>query len=220
MHTVKATTRTIRTSVQAAKTAARTTQATAKISIRAAQAAAKAATPAIKLLAKAAVATVKAVAVAIKSLIVAIAAGGWIVLVIVIVVGAILFNPAFGLFYSNEQTGDTNTIPMSQAVAEVSGDFSVYVVQQIFNASAGHDNVTVVYDSGIDGDIDSVNNWVEVLGFRQQIEHERLKQRRLALFPKRFRRLRALGCGVADQVVDELYHVLFVSNIPEWIIAV
>jgi hypothetical protein len=165
-HTVKATTRTIKTSAQAAKTAAKTTQATARVTIRAAQAAAKAAAAAIKLLAKAAAAAVKAVAVAIKSLIAAIAAGGWVVLVMVIVVGAILFivNSAFGLFYSNEETGDANTIPMSQAIAEISGDFSVYVDQQVSNASAGHENVTVVYDSGIDGDSDSVNNWVDVLG--------------------------------------------------------
>jgi len=165
-HTVKATARTIKTSAQAAKTAARTTQATAKISIRAAQAAVKAAATAIKLLAKAAAAAVKAVAMAIKSLIAAIAAGGWVVLVIVIVVGAILFivNSAFGLFYSNEETGDANTIPMSQAVAEISGDFSIFVDQQVSNASVGHGNVTVVYDSGIDGDSDSVNNWVDVLG--------------------------------------------------------
>lgn len=165
-HTVKATTRTIKTSAQVAKTAAKTTQATAKLSIRAAQAAAKAAATAIKLLVKAAAAAVKAVAVAIKSLIAAISAGGWVVLVIVIVVGAILFivNSAFGLFYSNEETGDANTIPMTQAIAEISGDFSAYVDQQVSNASAGHDNVTVVYDSGIDGDSDSINNWVDVLG--------------------------------------------------------
>ncbi len=165
-HTVKATTRTIKTSAQAAKTAARTTQATAKLSIRAAQAAVKAAATAIKLLAKAAAAAVKAVAVAIKSLVAAIAAGGWVVLVMVIVVGAILFivNSAFGLFYSNEETGEENTMPMSQAIAEISGDFSAYVDQQVSDVSAGHENVTVVYDSGIDGDSDSVNNWVDVLG--------------------------------------------------------
>lgn len=104
--------------------------------------------------------------VAIKSLVAAIAAGGWVVLVVVIVVGAILFivNSAFGLFYSNEETGEENTIPMSQAIAEISGDFSVYVDQQVSNASEGHNNVTVVYDNGIDGDSDSVNNWVDVLG--------------------------------------------------------
>lgn len=165
-NTVKATTRTIKTSAQAAKTAVRTTQVAAKLSIRAAQAAAKAAATAIKLLTKAAAAAVKAVAMAIKSLVAAIAAGGWVVLVMVIVVGAILFivNSAFGLFYSNEETSDANTIPMSQAVREISGDYSVYVDKQISNASEGYDNVTVVYENGIDGDSETVNNWVDVLG--------------------------------------------------------
>lgn len=71
-------------------------------------------------------------AVAIKSLVAAIAAGGWLVLVMVIIVSAVLFivNSAFGLFYSNEETGEANTMPMSQAVAEISGDFSIYVDQK------------------------------------------------------------------------------------------
>lgn len=165
-HTVKATKRTIKTSRQAAKTAAKTAKATTKASVRTAKAAAKAAVTGVKLLAKAMGAAVKAAAAAIKSLASAIAAGGWVVIVIIIVVGAILFivNSAFGLFYSNEETGEEGTIPMSQAVAEISGDYSVYINQQIVNASAGHDNVSVVYDGGIDGDSDTINNWVDVLG--------------------------------------------------------
>ncbi len=165
-HTVKATKRTIKTSERAAKAAAKTAKTTVKASVRAARAVARAAVTGVKLLAKAAVTAVKAAAVAIKSLIAAIAAGGWIVLVIVIVVGAILFivNSAFGLFYSNEEDGDANTMPMSQAVREISGDYSVYVDKQISNISAGHDNVTVVYENGIDGDSETVNNWVDVLG--------------------------------------------------------
>ena len=117
-------------------------------------------------MAKAIAAAVKAAAAAIKSLAAAIAAGGWIVIVIIIVVGAILFivNSAFGIFYSNEDTGEEGAIPMSQAVAEISGDYSAYVNQQISNASAGNDYVTVVYNGGIDGDSDTINNWVDVLG--------------------------------------------------------
>ena len=165
-HTVKTTKRTIKTSKQAAKTAAKTAKATTKASVRAARAAAKAAVAGIKLLAKAIAAAVKAAATVIKSLAAAIAAGGWVVIVIIIVVGAILFivNSAFGLFYSNEDTGEEGAIPMSQAVAEISGDYSVYVEQRISSASAGHDNVTVLYDGGIDGDSDTINNWVDVLG--------------------------------------------------------
>ena len=165
-HTVKATKRTIKTSKKAAKSAGKTAKATTKASVRTARAAAKAAVAGIKLLAKAIAAAVKAAATAIKSLVAVIAAGGWVVIVIIIVVGAILFivNSSFGIFYSNEDTGEEGTIPMSQAVAEISGDYSVYVNQQILNASVGHDNVTVVYDGGIDGDSDTINNWVDVLG--------------------------------------------------------
>lgn len=165
-NTVKTAKRTIKTSERAAKATAKTAKTTAKASTRAARAAARAAVTGVKLLVKATAAAVKAAAAAIKSLVAAIAAGGWIVLVIVIVVGAILFivNSAFGLFYSNEETGEAGNIPMSQAVAEISGDYSAYVNQQISNVSAGYDNVSVVYDSGIDGDSDSVNNWVDVLG--------------------------------------------------------
>ncbi|MDD5017549.1 MAG: NlpC/P60 family protein [Eubacteriales bacterium] len=165
-YTVKATGRTIKTSARVAKTAAKTTKATAKASVRTVRAAIKATVTAIKVLVKATIVAVKATAAAIKSLVAAIATGGWIVIVIIIVVGAILFivNSAFGLFYSNEDDGDVNTIPMSQAVAEISGGYSIYVDQQINNALAGYENVTVVYDNGIDGDSDSVNNWVDVLG--------------------------------------------------------
>lgn len=165
---VNAAKRSIRTSIRSARTAARTVKTSAKtvkVSVKAAKAAARAAVKGIKLLVKAATTAIKAVAAAVKSLIAAIAAGGWIVLLVIIVVGAILFvvNSAFGIFYSNEDTGKAEMIPMSQAVAEISGDFSAYVDRQIANGSAGHDNVTVEYDGGIDGDSDSVNNWVDVL---------------------------------------------------------
>lgn len=165
-HTVKATKRTIKTSARAAKATAKATRVSAKIAIRTAQAAAKAAATAVKVLAKAAAAAVKAIAVAVKSLVAAIAAGGWVVLVIVIVIGAILFiiNSAFGLFYSNEEDGDPNTVLMTQAVIEINSDFSSYIDQKVSAASAGHENVTVVYEGGIDGDSDNVNNWVDVLG--------------------------------------------------------
>ena len=164
-HTVKAAKRTIKTSKQAIKVAAKSAKTTTKVSVRTVKAS-KAAVTGVKLLAKAIATAVKAAAAAIKSLAAAIAAGGWIVIVIIIVVGAILFivNSAFGLFYSNEKTGDEGTIPMSQAVAEISGDYHAYVDQQISNASAGYDNVYVVYEGGIDGDSDSINNWVDVLG--------------------------------------------------------
>lgn len=80
----------IKTSQQASRAAQKTAQATVKATQRAAQAAksaAKATATTVKAAAKATVATVKAIIASTKALIAAIAAGGWIaVLVIVIVV--------------------------------------------------------------------------------------------------------------------------------------
>jgi hypothetical protein len=121
-YSVNATTRTIRTNAQSAKAAVKTAKTgvkAARISAKSARAAARAAVKGMKLL-------VKAVTTAIKATTAAIKVGGWIVLLIVIVVGAILFivNSAFGILYSNEDTGDEGTISMSEAVAEISGDYS------------------------------------------------------------------------------------------------
>ena len=103
----------------------KTAKGTAKTSVRITRAAAKAAATGAKLLVKAVTAAIKVTAAAVKTLVAAIAAGGWIVLVIVIVMGAILFivNSAFGLFYSNEENGDVGNITMSQAIADINKRF-------------------------------------------------------------------------------------------------
>ena len=79
----------IKTTKQAAKAAQKTAQATAKAAQRAAQAAkatAKAVATGIKAAVKATIAAVKAIIAATKALIAAIAAGGWIAVVVIIVI--------------------------------------------------------------------------------------------------------------------------------------
>ena len=85
-HTAKAS---IKTSQQTAKAAQKTAQATVKASQKAAQAAkatAKATANAVKAAAKATIATVKAIIAGTKALVAAIAAGGWIAVVIIMIV--------------------------------------------------------------------------------------------------------------------------------------
>lgn len=84
-HTAKAS---IKTSQQTAKAAQKTAQATVKASQKAAQAAKKAA--------KATVATVKAIIAGTKALVAAIAAGGWIAVLIIMIV--VLFGAAVAMF--------------------------------------------------------------------------------------------------------------------------
>ncbi|TCS78892.1 CHAP domain-containing protein [Muricomes intestini] len=89
----------IKTSQQTAKAAQKTAQATVKASQKAAQAAkkaAKATADTVKATAKATVATVKAIIAGTKALVAAIAAGGWIAVLIIMIV--VLFGAAVAMF--------------------------------------------------------------------------------------------------------------------------
>ena len=95
-HTAKAS---IKTSQQTAKAAEKTAQATIKASQKAAQTAkkaTKATADTVKATAKATVATVKAIIAGTKALVAAIAAGGWIAVLIIMIV--VLFGAAVAMF--------------------------------------------------------------------------------------------------------------------------
>lgn len=90
---------TIKTSEQAAKAAAKSVQATMKTSKRAAQAAritAKKAAETVKMAAKATVSAIKGIIYATKTLITALIAGGWIAVLIILIM--VLFGSAIALF--------------------------------------------------------------------------------------------------------------------------
>lgn len=95
-HTARAS---IKTSQQTAKAAQKTAQAKVKASQKAAQAAkkaAKATADTVKATAKATVAAVKAIIAGTKALVAAIAAGGWIAVLIIMIV--VLFGAAVAMF--------------------------------------------------------------------------------------------------------------------------
>ena len=107
-------TKTIKTAGQAAQTAKQTSQATAKTAkatAQASQATARATAQVIRVTAKAIAAAAKAIAEGGKELISAIAAGGWVSVVISVVVcliGAMV--ACFGIFFSSEDTGSERTM--------------------------------------------------------------------------------------------------------------
>lgn len=166
---IKAASKGIKTSAQAAKTTVKATvktaQATARASARLAQAtkvAVKAAVTAAKALAKAAAAAAKAIAAAVKGLIAAIAAGGWIVLVVILVAAviALILGSAFGLFF----TDDLNDGRLKQAIVDTNTQFTAALQARIDQlSSGGYDAVVVSYDGDYDGDGAMVNNWQDVL---------------------------------------------------------
>ena len=108
----------IKTSQQAAKAAQRTAR-TAKAAAQAARASAKAAVTTAKAAVKATIAAVKAMIAATKALIAAIAAGGWIAVVVIVIICLIglIASSAFGIFFSGEDTGTGQT--MQTVVREI-----------------------------------------------------------------------------------------------------
>ncbi len=117
---------TIKTTQQTAKAAQRTAQATAraaKAAAQAAKAATKAAVAAAKAAVKATIAAVKAIIAATKALIAAIAAGGWVAVVVIVIICLIglIVGSCFGIFFSGEDTGTGQT--MQTVVREINDDY-------------------------------------------------------------------------------------------------
>ena len=130
----------IKTTQQAAKAAQRTAQATARAAraaAHAARAAARAAVAAAKVAAQATIAAVQAIIAATKALIAAIAAGGWIAVLVIVIICLIglLIGACFGIFFSGEDSGSGYT--MQNVVQEINDDYQ----QQIdtTKANLSHD---------------------------------------------------------------------------------
>lgn len=142
--TVKTAERTSRTTVktaqQTAKAAQKTAQATAKAAKAAAQAAraaAKAAVTTAKAVAKAIALAVKAIIAGTKALIAAIAAGGWIAVVIIIVICAVamIIGSCFGIFFLGENSG--SAVTMQNVVQEINTDYQSQI--DTIKANTPHD---------------------------------------------------------------------------------
>ncbi len=136
--TVKSTEKAVKTAEKTSKAAIKTAEATAKATQKAAEATAKAAQKAAEIARqtaiaayKAAVAAAKAIAAAIKAiiaaiekLIAAIAAGGWVAVVVVVVIClvALIVGSCFGIFFSSEDKNDGSQT-MREVVVEINQDY-------------------------------------------------------------------------------------------------
>lgn len=143
MKTAEATSKaTIKTTQAAAKTAQKTAQASAKaaqVAAQTARAAAKAAVVTAKAVAKATVAAVKAIIAGVKALISAIAAGGWVAVVVIVVICliALIVGSCFGIFFSSEDTGSDQT--MQQVVQEINEEYLSEI--DYIKSSVSHDEL-------------------------------------------------------------------------------
>lgn len=136
----------IKTSKQAAKLVQKTAQASIKavqIAMQAAKAAIKLAVAAAKVAVKAAIAAIKAIAAGIKALVAFIAAGGWVAVVIILVVCmvALLLSSVFGIFFSGEETntGTGSGQTLQTAVQEINTQYENRLLE-IQNGTA-HDEL-------------------------------------------------------------------------------
>ena len=136
--TVKSTEKVVKTAEKTSKAAIKTAEATAKATQKAAETAAKAAQKAAEIArqtaiaaykaavaaAKAIAAAVKAIVAAVEKLIAAIAAGGWVAVVVVVVICliALIVCSCFGIFFSSEDKNDGSQT-MREVVVEINQDY-------------------------------------------------------------------------------------------------
>lgn len=156
-HTARAA---VKTSQTTAKTAAKTAQAAAQAAQRTAQAtrtAARAAAVSAKTAVKAMLATIKAIIAAAKSLAALIAAGGWIAVVVILVIclAGLLIGSVFGVFFSNESY-DANTPIMTEVVSRLNGEFTAEI-QRIQDENP-HDTLELSGNGS-----STISNWREIL---------------------------------------------------------
>lgn len=142
--TVKTAQQTAKTTVKTAEKTAKAAKKTAEASAKAAKMAAQAARQAAQAAYKAAVVTAKAVAAAvkaaiagIKALAAAIAAGGWVAVVIIIVIClvALIAGSCFGIFLSGDDTG--NGLTVQTVISDINAEYEAKI-----NETKG----TVAYD--------------------------------------------------------------------------
>ena len=132
--TVKTARKTVKTAERTAKTTIKTTQQAAKAAAHAARAAAKAAAVTAKAVAKAIALAVKAIIAGTKALIAAIAAGGWIAVLVIIIICliAMIIGSCFGIFFSSEDSGSGMT--MQGVVQEINTEYQ----DKLDEAKASH----------------------------------------------------------------------------------
>ena len=133
---IKTARRTIKTAEKTTKTAIKTTKQVAKTTVKATQkaiqvtkATVKTTIKAIQLAIKATIAIIKAIIAATQALVSAIIAGGWVAVVIIVVVAliAMLCTSIFGIFFSNEK--DVGDKTMSSVISEINVEFTSKITE-------------------------------------------------------------------------------------------
>lgn len=129
---VKSTVRNTKTAIKTSKEVAKKTGKTAKETIKAskrtmqiAKETAKRTAQGVKVAIKTTISAIKAIIAGTKALVAAIVAGGWVAVIVIIVIClvALMCSSIFGIFFSSQKTS-ANSITMNTVVAECNQEFS------------------------------------------------------------------------------------------------
>lgn len=152
MKSIKQSTKGIKTAQQTAKA----TQQTAKAAAKATQKTAQAAKATAKSAATGAKAAVKATIATVKGLISAIAAGGWVAVLIILLICliAMVSGSCFGLFFSSDPTGTGTSV--TQAVSTLNEEYMAHM--QEIEAATPHDRQEITSSDGV-----LSINWEDIL---------------------------------------------------------
>ena len=154
---IKTAKRSVKIADRTAKVAQKNAQAaakTAKAAERVAKTSDKASVKAAKGVVQAVISTVEISIAAVKGLVAAVVAGGWVVLLIVIIICMIgmLAGSAFGIFFSDEKNIAENEVSIKAAVLQINAEFS-YELTRIISENP-HDDYDIVINRA---------EWQEVL---------------------------------------------------------
>jgi hypothetical protein len=127
-HTAKTTVKTARYAAKTAQKTAKAAAKAAKLAERTARAAAKAAAHTAKAAAKAVAALVKMAIAAVKGLVALIAAGGWVALLVILVICLIglLVGSIFGIFFSSEPDPDSGQT-VNSVMREINTEYTAEI---------------------------------------------------------------------------------------------
>lgn len=129
---VKSTVKNTKTAIKTSKEVAKKTEKTAKETIKAskrtmqiAKETAKRTAQGVKVAIKTTISAIKAIIAGTKALVAAIVAGGWVAVIVIIVIClvALMCSSIFGMFFSSQKTS-ANSITMNTVVAECNQEFS------------------------------------------------------------------------------------------------
>ena len=159
--------RTVKTAQRSAKAAAKT----AKHSARIARETAKATVRTAKLAAKAVAATIKSIIAATKALISAIAAGGWVAVLIILIICLVglITGSAFGIFMGNDVDSEDG-ITVRQAVSLVSSEY-YQKIQDITDGVQDLENAKITVNGSERYSIRDI--WKDILAVYAARQHTR-----------------------------------------------